>query len=78
MFKLRDYIKNAFVAQGESKIGSDSAITINLKVEMDEEQIHNDCKKLIEMLKNLRQLFESDYSFIVMEDKILLTVESDI
>lgn len=75
MFKLSDYIKNAFFAQGESRVNPDGAITINLKANIDEEQIRNDCRELVEMLKNLRTLLESNYSIAVMEDRILLTIE---
>ena len=72
MFKLNDYI---IITRGESRINSNGAITINLEVGVDEEQIHNDCEKLVEMLKNLRTLLESNYSIAVMKDRILLTID---
>lgn len=32
MFKLSDYIKDAFATQGENRINPDDVITINLEV----------------------------------------------
>ena len=75
MFKLNNYIKNAFIARCENQMSHDGMITINVKANVDEEQIRSDCEELIAMLKNLRIFLESNYSIAVMEDKILLTIE---
>lgn len=71
MFKIKNYTNFQI---GET-IYSNQEIIIPVKINIDEQKIEKDLKKMRKMLFNLRKLYDKDFILIVTENNIELEIK---